>query len=84
MAKKLALVTGGTRGIGAEIAKKLHTDGHEVLVIYIGRAEPAKFFTSETKSQRKNFLRSGRCGLPRTASCKNLPSIGFQLFCWIL
>ena len=55
MAKKLALVTGGTRGIGAEIAKKLHTDGHEVLVSYIGRAEPAKFFTSETGIKNIKF-----------------------------
>jgi len=55
MTKKLALVTGGSRGIGAEIAKKLQKDGNEVVVSYIGRAEPAEKFTSETGIKNIKF-----------------------------
>lgn len=55
MTKKLALVTGGSRGIGAEIAKKLQKDGNEVVVSYIGHAEPAEKFTSETGIKNIKF-----------------------------
>lgn len=48
MTKKLALVTGGTRGIGAAIAKKLQSDGHEVVSTYIGHPDSAEQFSKET------------------------------------
>ena len=41
---KVALVTGGTRGIGAAIARKLKEAGHTVAAIYAGNDEAAHQF----------------------------------------
>lgn len=46
--KKLALVTGGIRGIGAAIAKKLKKNGIEVIASYIGMPEEAEIFKKGT------------------------------------
>lgn len=43
-----AIVTGGTRGIGAEIAKTLKSAGYKVCVNYAGNEEAAKKFEQET------------------------------------
>lgn len=48
MTGRVALVTGGTRGIGAAIAKALREKGHKVAVTYHGNDERAKAFTAET------------------------------------
>ena len=45
---RVALVTGGTRGIGAAIAKALEGAGHTVAVTFAGNAEKAKAFKDET------------------------------------
>ena len=39
---KVALVTGGTRGIGAAIAKALAAAGHKVAATFAGNAEKAE------------------------------------------
>src|SRR6186713_1325499 len=45
---RVALVTGGTRGIGAAIAKALKDAGHTVAATFAGNSERAKAFREET------------------------------------
>jgi len=48
MAERVALVTGGTRGIGATISTALNKAGYKVAANYGGNEEAAKKFTMET------------------------------------
>lgn len=45
---RVALVTGGSRGIGAAIAKTLKDEGYSVAASYAGNDEAASAFTAET------------------------------------
>jgi acetoacetyl-CoA reductase len=45
---KVALVTGGTRGIGAEISRQLKAAGRAVVASYAGNDEAAQGFATET------------------------------------
>ena len=45
---RVAVVTGGTRGIGAAIAKALRDEGHKVVASYAGNDEAANKFKAET------------------------------------
>ncbi|WP_341211768.1 acetoacetyl-CoA reductase [uncultured Limimaricola sp.] len=45
---RTALVTGGSRGIGAAISKALKAEGYNVVATYAGNDEKAKTFTEET------------------------------------
>lgn len=45
---RIAVVTGGTRGIGKAICKDLHTAGYKVVANYAGNEEKAKAFCDET------------------------------------
>jgi acetoacetyl-CoA reductase len=48
MMSKVAIVTGGTRGIGAAISKALKTEGYQVAANYAGNDEAAAAFSKET------------------------------------
>ena len=52
---RVALVTGGTRGIGAAIAKQLKDEGHAVVASYAGNDEKANAFRDETGITIKKF-----------------------------
>ncbi|MEO0918739.1 MAG: acetoacetyl-CoA reductase [Pseudomonadota bacterium] len=45
---RVAVVTGGSRGIGEAISKALKSEGYEVAATYAGNDEKAAAFTSET------------------------------------
>src|SRR5215217_1624190 len=45
---RVAVVTGGTRGIGAAIAKALKTAGYNVAAVYAGNDEAAQKFRGES------------------------------------
>ena len=45
MSKKLALVTGGTRGIGKSVVKKLAQEGYSVAFTYCSNSELANSFS---------------------------------------
>jgi acetoacetyl-CoA reductase len=45
---RLAIVTGGTRGIGAAVARRLDHAGHRVAAIYHGNVTAAEAFENET------------------------------------
>jgi acetoacetyl-CoA reductase len=45
---RIAVVTGGTRGIGAQISRALHAQGRTVVANYAGNDEAAKAFGADT------------------------------------
>ncbi|HLP68819.1 MAG TPA: acetoacetyl-CoA reductase [Rhizobium sp.] len=55
MSSRVALVTGGTRGIGAAISVALKTAGYRVVANYAGNEEKAKVFAGETGIQVRRW-----------------------------
>jgi acetoacetyl-CoA reductase len=51
MSKGVAIVTGGTRGIGLEITKALVEEGYNVAAIYHGNEEAAKICEQQTNAR---------------------------------
>ncbi len=61
---RVALVTGGTRGIGAEISRALKAQGRTVVAIYAGNDQAAQAFQAETG------IRTWKCDVSDFDSCK--------------
>ncbi|MBV8192363.1 MAG: acetoacetyl-CoA reductase [Alphaproteobacteria bacterium] len=55
MAERVVVVTGGTRGIGAAIARMMKDAGYKVAATYAGNDEAAKKFQAETGIQTYKF-----------------------------
>ena len=52
---KVAIVTGGTRGIGLEISRALLQGGYKVAALYAGNEEAAKAFKAEAKTKAEVY-----------------------------
>ncbi|HVC60452.1 MAG TPA: acetoacetyl-CoA reductase [Acetobacteraceae bacterium] len=61
---RVAVVTGGTRGIGAEISRALKAQGRTVVAIYAGNDEAARQFEAETG------IRTWKCDVRDFATCE--------------
>ena len=60
---RVALVTGGSRGIGAAISKALQAAGYQVAANYAGNDEAAAKFTEETGIKTYKWNAKNKQGL---------------------
>ncbi|MFQ9126424.1 MAG: SDR family NAD(P)-dependent oxidoreductase [Butyricicoccaceae bacterium] len=59
----LAIVTGGSRGIGAAIAEKLAQDGHDVLINCAASVEKAEAVAEKCQRiRRSSICKAVGCG----------------------
>ncbi|MCA0976513.1 SDR family oxidoreductase [Halomonas denitrificans] len=49
--KRVIIITGGARGIGADIARRLASDGHQVVINYTNSRESAESLVEEIEAQ---------------------------------
>ena len=61
---RVALVTGGTRGIGAEISRALNAQGRTVVAVFAGNDHAAEGFQAETG------IRTWKCDVSDFDACK--------------
>lgn len=69
---KVAVVTGGSRGIGAAVAKKLASLGADVAIVYSGNAEAADAVCHECRETYGVKAQAYRCNVADFAAVKEL------------
>ena len=69
---KVALITGGARRIGADIARALHAAGMRLVIHYRNSPGAAEDLRAELCDARPDSVRVIRCDLKETAKVKNL------------
>ena len=70
----VALITGGSRGIGAAVAKKLASLGADVAIVYSGNAEAADAVCQECRDNYGANTRAYCCNVADFAAVKELVS----------
>ena len=68
----VALITGGSRGIGAAVAKKLASLGADVAIVYSGNAEAANAVCHECRETYGVKAQAYRCNVTDFAAVKEL------------
>ena len=78
LANKVALVTGGSRGIGAAIAKRLAADGASVAITYAKDAGAASDVVNAMAERPSRYWRMPPTSKPLRPRSKRLspPSVG--------
>ena len=69
--QKVALITGGSRGIGACIVKTLVADGFAVAVNYSSSAEEAEILVADIKANGGNAL-AVKCNVANSVEVENM------------
>jgi 3-oxoacyl-[acyl-carrier protein] reductase len=69
---KTALITGGSRGIGAAVAEKLASLGADVAIVYAGQEEKAREVAARCTEKRGGKALTYRCDVADFAAVKDL------------
>ena len=77
---RTAIVTGGSRGIGREIAKRLATDGADVLLTYATRVDAAKAAAQETRALSKRQIHVRPCDVTKPEDIRGIVDFAAQVF----
>lgn len=77
--RKVALVTGGTRGIGKEIAKALAKEGYDLIINYVSNNTDIKSFENELKEigSKVIFIKAD---VSDYTSCEEMVKKGIETF----
>lgn len=77
MGRKVALITGASRGIGESIARTLANDGFDLILTYKNSVEKANNLAKELENNYKIKALTFCCDISKSEDCENL-----ALFCY--